>query len=445
MYSPPTPENEAERLAALEALELLDTDPEERFDRISRLAVDLFQVPVAYVSLIARERQWFKSICGLDLKQTERKDALCAYTIAAEELVVVTDASTDERFRENIYVTGPPGVRFYLGQPLLSSDGLPVGTFCVLDFEPRDTTDEMAAQLVDLAKLVEAELNMRDLVKMQQALVRQQEKLRVMNDYIRSVLGRYVAVEVAEEILSSPEAHHLGGELRTVTILMCDLRGFCALSEQFPPKRVVALLNRYLTAMVDIISEYGGTVDQILGDGMMVVFGAPVKMDDGPARAVACALRMQLAMEEFNEESARRGEPHLEMGVGINTGQVVVGNIGSQSRMKYSVVGSPVNLAARIESCSVGGQILASASTLLPLSDIVRVDGRLRVKLKGFDAPTIYEVGGLGGEYNIYLPERTCAITQAPELKNFQPWWPVSRREPEQPQQPLADTETPTS
>lgn len=408
MYAPPVPENEDDRIRALQALNLMDTEPEERFNRICRLAAEVLGTPVAYVSLIDRHRQFYKASCGLGgMTETTREDSMCAYTIAQDEVVVVTNAIEDERFCHNCFVSGPPHVRFYLGHPLLSSDGLPVGTFCVLDFAPREAvTEEELNKLRDLAAMAEVELNMRDMVLMQQQLLEQREKLRARNRFIRTVLGRYLTDEVADAILADPEGWKLGGELREVTVLMSDLRGFTDLSRKMSPTVVVSTLNRYLGRMVDIITSYGGTIDEIIGDAILVIFGAPVPVEDGPERAVACALAMQLAMEEVNAEGQDLGQPRLEMGIGINTGEVVVGNIGSERRMKYSVVGSPVNLAARIESFTVGGQILTSESTLEDLGDIVRVDGRLRVKLKGFeDGFTIFDVGGLGGRHQLFLPE----------------------------------------
>ena len=144
-----------------------------------------------------------------------------------------------------------------------------------------------------------------------------------------------------------------------------------------------------------------------------VIFGAPIT--EGPekdaARALACAVEMQLAMDEVNKMVAEfglkeKGIDDLGMGIGLNTGEVVVGNIGSEKRMKFSVVGSPVNLTARIESFTLAGQILISGSTLKALSGRVRVDGRLRVKVKGLNhAVSIYEVGGIGEPYNLYMPE----------------------------------------
>lgn len=395
----PIPHNEPERLRALDALQLLDTPPEERFDRISRLATRVLGAPIAYVSLVAGERQWYKSSCGLDgLTETPRSLSFCAHTVLQEDTVVVEDATYHPLFHDNPFVTGQPGVRFYMGHPLKTLDGYNVGTFCVLDLEPQSATDEKVAQLRDLAAMAQTELNLVDVLHLQEQLVER-------NQFIRNVLGRYVTDEVADVVLSSPGALQLGGVRRTVTVMMSDLRSFTPMAEHLPPEQVVEVLNRYLARMVDVILEHGGTIDEIIGDAILVIFGAPLEVPDSAARAVACAVAMQKAMAAVNEENRRAGLPELEMGVGINTGEVVVGNIGSSRRMKYSVVGSPVNLTARIESFTVGGQVLISESTRRAVGPILRVDGSLRVNVKGLSrAITIYDVGGIGGRYGMFLP-----------------------------------------
>jgi len=186
------------------------------------------------------------------------------------------------------------------------------------------------------------------------------EQVELRNRFIRQTFGRYLTDEVVATLLETPEGTQMGGEKRKVTMMMTDLRGFTTLSERLQPERVVALLNRHLAAMVDIIKAYDGTIDEFIGDAIFVLFGAPVWREDDAERAVACAVAMQLAMAEVNAHNRQDDMPEVEMGIGIHTGQVVVGNIGSPERMKYGVVGSHVNVAARIQSCTTGGQILVS-------------------------------------------------------------------------------------
>ncbi|MEP0546018.1 MAG: adenylate/guanylate cyclase domain-containing protein [Rhodothermales bacterium] len=229
--------------------------------------------------------------------------------------------------------------------------------------------------------------------------------------HARETVGRYLSDEVAETLLAGPEATELGGERRRVTILMSDLRGFSALSERLAPERVVDVLNIHLGVMAGVIAEYGGTIDEYIGDGILVLFGAPVAREDHARRAVACAIAMQLAMDEVNERAAAMGLPRLQMGIGINTGDVVVGNIGSEKRMKYGVVGSPVNETGRIESATVGGQILVSESTLSEAGPDVKVRRALHLGAKGFADPIpLFEIEGIGGPVGLALPEQNHAL-----------------------------------
>jgi diguanylate cyclase (GGDEF)-like protein len=158
MIAPPRQPDEPLRLAALHALEILDTPPEERFDRITRLARRIFDVPIALVSLVDADRQWFKSADGFVCEQTPRSTSFCGHTILEPELLVVPDALQDERFRDNPMVTGEPRVRFYVGCPLTIPGGLNLGALCLMDHQPRMFGDEDRENLRDLARLVVREL-----------------------------------------------------------------------------------------------------------------------------------------------------------------------------------------------------------------------------------------------------------------------------------------------
>jgi adenylate cyclase len=229
--------------------------------------------------------------------------------------------------------------------------------------------------------------------------------LEQRNTLIRQVFGRYLTNEVVANLLESPEGLKLGGERRKITILTSDLRGFTATSERLQPEEVIHILNLYLEYMADVITKYQGTIDEFMGDGILVLFGAPTAREDDAVRAVACACAMQLAMGAVNEKMKELGLLPLEMGIGINTGEVVVGNIGSEKRTKYGIVGSEVNLTYRIESYTTGGQIIISEQTLQDAGSIVKIQGQRQVKPKGVQQPiTIYEVYGIAGFYNLYLP-----------------------------------------
>ena len=158
MLSPPIPADEASRIAALRALRLLDTPPEERFDRLTRLARRLFAVPIALVSLVDSHRQWFKSVQGLPVAETPREVSFCGHAILVDEILLVPDASLDARFDDNPLVSGEPHIRFYAGCPLRSAEGARLGTLCVIDVVPRALGDDERMLLRDLARLAEQEL-----------------------------------------------------------------------------------------------------------------------------------------------------------------------------------------------------------------------------------------------------------------------------------------------
>ncbi len=240
------------------------------------------------------------------------------------------------------------------------------------------------------------------------ALKDSEKQLEIRNRFIRETFGRYLSDDIVDNILESPEGMRLGGEKRMATIMMTDLRGFTAISERLAAEEVVRIINNYLEVMTDIILKYQGTIDEFIGDAILVIFGAPIRREDDAERAMACAIEMQMAMEIVNERNRASGVPEVAQGIGINTGEVVVGNIGSEKRSKYGVVGRNVNLTARIESYTVGGQTLISESTLSACGPILRIDDQTEVMPKGVKEPiTIYEIGGIGGKHNLYLPEKT--------------------------------------
>ena len=228
---------------------------------------------------------------------------------------------------------------------------------------------------------------------------------------IRTYFSRYLTDAVVKSLLETPEGLKLGGDRRKVTILMCDLRGFSTISEKMPPEKVVEILNVFLGTMTEAISTYQGTIDEFIGDAILVLFGAPIYREDDAARAVASAIAMQLAMRSVNEKLTQMQLPEIAMGIGINTGEVVAGNIGSQSRAKYAVVGNHVNLTARIESYTVGGQILISETTYTEIREIAKTNGSMEVEPKGVSQPiSIYDICGIGGNYNLELPSLSDSL-----------------------------------
>ncbi|AEB10197.1 adenylate/guanylate cyclase [Desulfobacca acetoxidans DSM 11109] len=218
-------------------------------------------------------------------------------------------------------------------------------------------------------------------------LVDLNKQLERRNKFIRETFGRYTSDDIVGVLLDMPEGLKLGGEKREVTLLMSDLRGFTAMAERLEATEVVALLNHYLSAMVELIHHHGGTIDEIIGDAIFVLFGAPMVMPDAARRAVRCAINMQKAMRGVNEYNFQMDWPEIEMGIGIHTGEVVVGNIGSTKRSKYGVVGRTVNLTARIESFTVGGQVLVSPTLINAVGRGLILGDEVKVHAKGMREP----------------------------------------------------------
>jgi adenylate cyclase len=203
-------------------------------------------------------------------------------------------------------------------------------------------------------------------------------------DFIKNTFGRYVDAEIAKELMRRPEAAGLGGEKREVAILMSDLRDFTPLSETLSPERTIRILNLYFSQMIETIQKHHGIIVDFLGDAMLVFFD-PLDGPVAPAvrKAVDCALEMQRAMRTLNERIQGNGLPSLQMGIGVNSGEVVVGNIGSESRAKYGIVGAPVNLTQRIQVMAKGGEVLLSHSAYRHAAKDLLVRNSFEVQLKG--------------------------------------------------------------
>ncbi len=239
------------------------------------------------------------------------------------------------------------------------------------------------------------------------AEARARKKAEAGREFVRRTFGRYLTDQVVQQILDSPDGLRLGGQRRRVTILMTDLRGFTSMCGSMEPESVVALLNHYLEAMTAIITRYGGTIDEFIGDAILVFFGAPLPHSDDELRAVACAIEMQNAMHEVNAWNRAQGLPAVEMGIGIHCGELVVGNIGSELRAKYGVVGAAINLTSRIESCTVGGQVLLSEQARERCGASLQVGQSQVITPKGVRGTlTIYEALAVAAPYDVTLQQR---------------------------------------
>lgn len=203
----------------------------------------------------------------------------------------------------------------------------------------------------------------------------------------REKFRRLLSPDLAEMVVNGQLMVRQGGESRVVTVMFVDIRGFTLLSRTVEASELLTTLNSYFEVLVDIVFRHEGTVDKFMGDGMMVLWGAPVSHGDDPLRAVRAAQDIQRAMETFNFDRASRHEPPIEVGIGINTGPVVAGYIGSSRTMSYSVIGDTVNLASRLCAAAQPGEVVLSEYTQFLIQDEIKSVSRAPVHAKGLSEP----------------------------------------------------------
>lgn len=291
--------------------------------------------------------------------------------------ILITDLSADERFRasESMMISG---LRSAICAPLIARNRL-AGVLYVdnLNKTSAFTQDELDVLTVVAAQAATAIDSARTHAELAEHAMQ------------RSALERFLAPEVVEMIAANPQEVKLGGMSQKVTILFADIRNFTSLSETLPPEKIVEILNEYFTRVTDVIFDYGGTLDKYLGDGVMAVFGAPISKGNDAASAVRSAIAIQRLIGELNRDTAARGWPRLGVGIGVNTGVVTAGNIGSPRRLDYTVIGDPVNVASRLMANAGAGQTLISEETARDLGPApeFKLDRLAPLQVKGKSQP----------------------------------------------------------
>ncbi len=264
--------------------------------------------------------------------------------------ILIDDVSADERFSgsESLKISG---LRSAMCAPLVGKEQL----FGVLYVDNLEKASAFTQDELNVFALVAAQAGAAVDNAMAHEKIAQQSLQR-------SALERFLSPEVVEMVVANPDIR-LGGVNQEVTVMFADIRGFTTMSETMEPGRVVEILNEYFTRVTDVIFDNGGTLDKYIGDAVMAVFGAPISKGNDAAAAVNSAMQIQRLLVELNRDAAARKWPELRVGIGINTGNAIAGNIGSPRRLDYTVVGDAVNTAQRLMTNAAGGQILISEST----------------------------------------------------------------------------------
>jgi adenylate cyclase len=295
--------------------------------------------------------------------------------------ILIEDVSQDERFSgsESMKISG---LRSAMCAPLQGKERL----FGILYVDNLEKASAFTQEELNVFALVAAQAG----AAIDNAAA---HKKIAQQSLQRSALERFLSPEVAEMVVANPDIR-LGGVNQEVTVLFADIRDFTPMSENLEPSRVVEILNEYFTRVTDVIFDNGGTLDKYMGDAVMAVFGAPISKGKDAANAVNSAIQIQRLLIELNRDAAAREWPELRVGIGINTGNAVAGNIGSPRRLDYTVVGDVVNTAQRLMSNAAGGQILIAESTASKLGRGFDLERLPEMKVKGrSEAVPVFSVG----------------------------------------------------
>jgi adenylate cyclase len=356
--------------------------PDEIMHRVMELVFQMDNVERGFV-MLRDDKKGFKPAVLLYKDERRKAEArgVALSTTVTERLMndrvplLIYDVGTDERFStsQSLRISG---IRSAMCAPLIYKDRV-FGIFYVdcLSKPYAFSQEELGIFSVIAAEAAMSFDNARSHEELARSVVQ------------RQAFERYLSPNIVDKILANPDEIHLGGENQTVTILFSDIRGFTRMSEKMEPHAVVELLNEYFSEMTDLIFDSGGTLDKYLGDGIMAVYGAPLPKPDDALRATKTAMEMQRALAALNREWENRGQQPLRIGVGVNTGPVTAGNIGSPKHLDYTVIGDAVNLASRLCSNAAGGQILVSDSTYLLLNGRIPAQRLEPIRVKGKETP----------------------------------------------------------
>ncbi len=373
VYSIPTPDDEEQRLENLKEYDILGSSPEIVFDEITELAAEILQCPVSTIQFMNEDKQWFKSKYGLpdDLVETPRDMAICAHTICQNDLLLVPDLTQDERFAENIFVTGEPNMRFYAGMPLVTPKGHAIGTFCAIDFDKKEISlnqqeamRRLSNQVVTLLELRRTVIEMDAVIKNRDAVQEELKKEKERSDeLLLNILPDTIAQEIKNTGKVEPRFYS------SASIMFSDFSGFTKLSEQMEPKSLIDLLNQYFSVFDGIVAKHGLEKLKTIGDAYMCVSGLPAETRGHAIRICLASLEIQNYMKRTNEKREKMRMPRWDMRIGIHSGPVIAGVVGER-KFTYDIWGDAVNTAALLEQNGEPGRVNISATTYQQVNEM---------------------------------------------------------------------------
>lgn len=364
---------EKKRLEALHAYNVLDSFAEKDFDDITNVAADLCKAPICLISLVDKDRQWFKSNHGIGIRETSRDISFCGKAIeVSSEPFEVKNSSVDIRFKGNPLVIGEPFITYYFGIPLINPDGYPLGTLCIIDHKERSLTDRQKFALNALAKQV---VNLLE--------------LRRKNAKINNLLANMFPISKLKEI--SNEGTISAKPYDKCTVVFTDFKGFTDFSSKRTAKEVVNELH-YLYSNFDSIF-YFNKVEKIktIGDAYMACAGIDTNSTNPALDAIKSALEIIDFMKSYEEECLAQNKDPLKIRIGINTGPIISGVVGIK-KYSFDIWGNTVNVASHIETAGEIGRINISRSTYEEIKGVYDVEARGFIPVKNNDELEMYFV-----------------------------------------------------
>ena len=398
----PIPGNEHERNEAVRSYRIMNSPPEILFDEIGEIAGQICDCPISYISFIEGDRLWFKSRYGLpaDFHGCPREIAFCSVTVCGADLVLSCDMTQDDRFRNFSLVVNEPRYRFYCAMPLITPQGYALGTICVLDTRPRELSfaqqeglRRLAQQLVGLLehrrRVIELDEAMHELDAAHAALVAEKAKTE---DLLTRILPETIANELKRNGSVEPRFH------ASATVLIADVKGFTSFTHGAEPALLINMLNQYFAGFDEAIERSGLEKLKTIGDAYMAIAGVPISRKTHAIDACLAALKMLAVVDRLRIERQKLRLPHFEVRIGIHSGPVIAGVVGTH-RFTYDVWGDTVNVAALMEASGEAGAINVSERVFHSVTPYFSFVDRGQVGVKHGQSLRMYFLDRISPDY----------------------------------------------